>query len=99
MRSRLSTASFATGCRIDIRTLDGERLLASTVLEDNLLALLCHSDQPQVVVQRLLQRIRALPSPARDDAAMALLILADLRRLRALVLSEVSTSNGFYARP
>jgi len=58
---------------IDIRTLDGERLLASTVLEDNLLALLCRSDHLRVVVQRLVQRVRDLPRPARSDALVALL--------------------------
>ena len=73
---------------IDIRTLDGERLLASAVLEDNLLALLCGSDNPRLVVQRLLQRIGDLPRPARSDAVVALLILAELRRLQALVLEE-----------
>ena len=65
---------------IDMRTLDGERLLASAVLEDNLLALLCRSDNPRVVVQRLLQRVGDVPRPARSDAFVALLILAELRR-------------------
>jgi len=73
---------------IDIRTLDGEQLLASAVLEDNLLALLCGSDNPRLVVQRLLQRIGELPRPAHSDAVVALLILAELRRLHALVLEE-----------
>jgi len=65
---------------IDMRPLDGAPWLASAVLEDHMLALLCRSDHPRVVVQRLLQRVGDVPRPARSDAFVALLILAELRR-------------------
>ena len=43
---------------IDIRTLDGETLLASAALADNLLALLCRLANPREAIQRLLTYCR-----------------------------------------
>ena len=73
---------------IDIRTLDGETLLASAALEDNLLALLCRLANPRAAIQRLLGRIADVAGAARDDALAQLLVLAGLRRLHPLVLEE-----------
>jgi predicted transposase YdaD len=73
---------------IDIRTLDGETLLASAALEDNLLALLCRLANPRQAIQRLLARIAAVAGTARDDAIAQLLALSGLRRLHPLVLEE-----------
>ncbi len=73
---------------IDIRTLDGETLLASAALEDNLLALLCRLANPREAIQRLLARIAHMAGAARDDALAQLLALAGLRRIHPLVLEE-----------
>ena len=73
---------------IDIRTLDGETLLASAALADNLLALLCRLANPREAIQRLLARIAGVAGAARDDAIAQLLALAGLRRLHPLVLEE-----------
>ena len=73
---------------IDIRTLDGETLLASAALADNLLALLCRLANPRAAIQRLLGRIADVAGAARDDAIAQLLALAGLRHLHPLVLEE-----------
>jgi len=74
---------------IDIRTLDGAALLTSPSLEDNLLALLCHLQNPRVAVQGLLARIASLVGTARADALAKLVILAGLRSLHPLVREEI----------
>jgi predicted transposase YdaD len=76
---------------IDIRTLDGETLLASPALEDNLLALLCRLANPRQAIRRLLARIAAVAGTARDDAIAQLLVLSGLRRLHPLVIEETRT--------
>jgi hypothetical protein len=73
---------------IDIRTLDGDTLLASAALEDNLLALLCRLANPREAIQRLLARLACVTGTARDDAIAQLLALAGLRHLHLLVLEE-----------
>ncbi|MGE3541256.1 MAG: DUF4351 domain-containing protein [Candidatus Tectimicrobiota bacterium] len=73
---------------IDIRTLDGQPLLRSTVLEDNILALLCRGGATRAVVQHILARIATLPGTARTEALATMLILAGLRRLQPLVHEE-----------
>jgi hypothetical protein len=73
---------------IDIRTLDGERLLASAALEHNLLALLCRLANPREAIQRLLARLACVTGTARDDAIAQLRTLAGLRHLHPLVLEE-----------
>jgi predicted transposase YdaD len=74
---------------IDIRTLDGQPLLRSTVLEDNLLALLCRGGATRTAVRRILAHIATLSDAARTDALAALLILAGLRSVQPLVREEV----------
>lgn len=75
----------------DIRTLDGASLLASPVLEDNLLALLCGAGDTRQTVQHILTRIGALPhSAARTDALVTLLILAGLRHIQHIVREEAT---------
>ena len=73
---------------IDIRTLNGETLLASAALEDNLLAILCRLANPREAIQRLLTRIAGVAGAARDDALAQLLALAGLRRIHPLVIEE-----------
>src|ERR1035438_3083854 len=71
----------------DIRDLDGEQLLASANLGDNILAVLTRLSERPKVVRRILERIAAGP-PERDQALAELLILARLRRLSGEVKRE-----------
>jgi hypothetical protein len=71
---------------VDIRDLDGKRLLASTNMGDNALAgLTSLSEQPKIV-RRILERIAAGSLEERDQALAELLILARLRRLSSEVI-------------
>jgi hypothetical protein len=73
---------------VDARDLDGERLLDSANLGDNVLAVLSRlSEQPRVV-RRILDRIAEGKSGERDQALAELLILARLRRLSDEVIKE-----------
>ena len=73
---------------IDVRTLDGQPLLHSTVLEDNILALLCRGGATRATVQYILARIANLSGTAQTEALTTLLILAGLRQLQPLVREE-----------
>jgi hypothetical protein len=59
-----------------MRTLDGEQLLESGALEDNLLALLCHLPDPCTAIRRLLERLAGLTASAQTEALAHLLVLA-----------------------
>ena len=73
---------------VDIRDLDGAKLLASAHVGDNVLAVLTRlSEQPRVV-RRILERIAAASPNERDRALAELLILAKLRRLSGEVTRE-----------
>jgi len=85
---------------IDVRTLDGQLLLHSPVLEDNILALLCREGATRATVQRILARIASLSGTAQTEALTTLLILAGLRHLQPLVreetqqMAEAARKNG-----
>jgi hypothetical protein len=76
---------------IDMHPLDGEQLLGSNALEDNLLALLGHLPDPRTAIRRLLERLAGLEASARTEALAQLLVLAGLRRLHSLVREEIIT--------
>lgn len=73
---------------IDVRTLDGQPLLRSPVLEDNILALLCRGGATRATVQHILARIATLAGAARTEALTIVLILAGLRHLQPVVREE-----------
>jgi hypothetical protein len=66
---------------VDIRDLDGERLLASAHMGDNVLAVLTKLSERPKVVRRILERIAAGSPDERDEGLAELLILAKLRQL------------------
>ncbi|HUQ90307.1 MAG TPA: DUF4351 domain-containing protein [Bryobacteraceae bacterium] len=74
---------------IDIRDLDGEALLDSRQLGDNLLAILCRMNDPTVGIRRILQRIAGLNAPERADAFSRLMVLSGLRKLEGVIQEEV----------
>ena len=73
---------------VDIRDLDGERLLASSNMGDNVLAVLTRLGEQPKAVRRILERIAAGQPEERDQALAELLILARLRRLSSEVKRE-----------
>jgi hypothetical protein len=64
---------------VDIRELDGEQLLASTNVGDNVLAVLTRLGEQPSVVRRILDRIAAGSSEERDQTLAELFIVAGLR--------------------
>jgi predicted transposase YdaD len=73
---------------VDIRDLDGERLLASACIGDNVLAVLTRLGERPKAVRRILERVAAGSPEERDQALAELLILARLRRLSGEVKRE-----------
>jgi hypothetical protein len=68
---------------VDIRDLNGEKLLASTNVGDCLLALLTGLGEQPKVVRRILERIAAGRLGERDSSLAELFIIAGLRRMEA----------------
>lgn len=69
---------------IDAREFDGEALIASEDLGDNMLALLTPFDRERVL-QRVEQKLGALPRGEREEAARLFVLLSGLRGLARLV--------------
>jgi len=73
---------------IDIRDLDGERLLESERIADNIIAILARLRDHKEAVRTIVARIGDLPETERRNALEQLLILAGLRRLAQFVEQE-----------
>lgn len=92
MRAVIKEAEIAFQCRtVDIRELDGEQLLASGCLEDNLIAILARMADTRSTVRRVLERIAASDAAGREKALAELSILAGLRKLGSIITEEVSS--------
>lgn len=89
MTGSLSGPNFKFECRIvDIREMDGERLLESDRIEDNVIAVLARVDDQRDAVKRILSRI-AVGDPAQRGKMLAgLMILAGLRKLGKVIEQE-----------
>ncbi|MBF0426108.1 MAG: DUF4351 domain-containing protein [Magnetococcales bacterium] len=75
---------------VDMRSVDCRELLASPVLEENILAVLCRMPDRHKGVHDILYRISALPTKARADALTKLLVLSRLRRLESTIKTEAA---------
>jgi predicted transposase YdaD len=76
-------------CRIaDIRELDGERLIASRNVEDNVVAVLARLSNERDAVRRILQRIAMCGPRRRAGAFQELTLLAGLRSLEPIIEQE-----------
>jgi predicted transposase YdaD len=64
---------------IDIRTLDGDRLLESAEVGDNVIAILARLRDDKDAVHRIVERIAGLAMTERETALAQLMILAGLR--------------------
>jgi hypothetical protein len=73
---------------VDIRELDGERLLESPQVGDNIVAILTRLTDVRASVDRILARIGALEPGERERALASLLILSGLRDLGEVVEEE-----------
>jgi hypothetical protein len=73
---------------IDVRDLDGERLLKSDRVDDNVIALLTRLSDRRRVAQLVLQQIAVLAPPGREEAFERLLILAGLRKALGTIVEE-----------
>jgi hypothetical protein len=73
---------------IDMRTLDGERLLKSAQVGDNVIAILARLRDDKEAVHRIMGRIAGLPMSERETALAQLMILAGLRNLAETVEEE-----------
>jgi predicted transposase YdaD len=76
---------------VNLRDLDGELLLGSRDLGDNVLAVLAKLADRKDAVARIVRSIGKLPGLDRDDAIQQLYILAGLRGLEQTVEEEVSS--------
>ena len=76
---------------VDVRDLDGERLLASAHVGDNVLAVLTRLSEQPKAVRRILERIAEGRPAERRQAFAELLILAKLRQLSSEVNREIRT--------
>ena len=74
---------------IDIRELDGEQLLASEDLGDNLIAILTRLRDHKEAIRLIVARIADLQESERHVAVQQLIVLAGLRRLGETVREEV----------
>jgi hypothetical protein len=73
---------------VDFRSLDGDRLLASPNIADNLLAILARLRDHKEAIRTIVERIAGLEGSARQEALSQLLILAGLRNLEGEVEKE-----------
>ncbi len=89
MNNRIAGGGVTYECSIrDIRELDGDSLLASPNLDDNLIAILGRFSDRTTAVRRVLSRIAESEPGARAGALAELTILARLRKLVPLLERE-----------
>ena len=73
---------------VDIRELDGEQLLGSSRVGDNIVAILTRLKNVRDTIDRILQRIVELEPGEREEALTRLLLLSELRDLGERVEQE-----------
>lgn len=76
---------------VDIRTFNGEDLLASPNLSDNILAILARLNNRREAVRRIISRLATLEEEKRRTALAQLMILAGLRNLETTVKEEAAS--------
>jgi hypothetical protein len=74
---------------IDIRELDGDRLIESEEVGDNVIAILARLRDHGEAVRKIVGKIASLAAAEREAALSRLLILAGLRRLEETVKREI----------
>jgi predicted transposase YdaD len=89
MKGELSGPGLRYRCRmVDIRELDGEALLTSRRVEDNIIAILARLGDERRAIQRILGRIAKTGSRRREAILTELVLLAGLRKLEPILRQE-----------
>ena len=73
---------------VDVRDLDGERLLKSGKVDDNIIALLTRIADQRKAVRLVVRRIKGLRRNERQSALDRLVILAGLRKMLGTMVEE-----------
>ncbi len=73
----------------DIQDIDCRHMLDSSLLEENLLAILCRMVDERNTIRQVLTRIGTLPAKAGADALEKLMVLAGLRKLETVIIQEI----------
>jgi len=81
---------------VDLRALDGNPLLASDNLSDNLLALLMSVDDKTAAIRTILRRIYRLKPEERLDANTRLLLTCELRNLSEVAKGELANMSRVF---
>src|ERR1051325_8643030 len=90
MPDRLRGPGFAVEYTlIDVRSLDGNDLLESEEIGDNLIAILTRLRDHKDAIRQIVVRVRGLAEGAREEALVQLYTLAGLRRMVPLVRKEI----------
>ncbi|MBF0519605.1 MAG: hypothetical protein HQK92_07775 [Nitrospirae bacterium] len=74
---------------IDIRDIDCKELLESDDPADNILAILCKTEDADGTIKRIFAKLYELPTDSRESYILKLLTLSRLRRLTTSVKREV----------
>jgi predicted transposase YdaD len=89
MENRIVAAGLSLEFRmVDIRQLDGEPLLDSDSLDDNVISILARQPDARRAVRRILERIAASGPERRAEALLEVTLLAGLRSLGSFVKEE-----------
>ena len=75
---------------VDVRDLDGERLLKSGRVDDNIIALLAGISDQREAARVVVQRIKGLRQSDRQSALDRLVILAGLRKMLGTMVVTLS---------
>ena len=75
---------------VDARNLDGEKLIRSDKIGDNVLAILARVRDQRGAVRRIVRRLKSLEGSAQEQAISQLLTLAGLRGLEPVVEQELN---------
>lgn len=74
---------------LDMREVDGEALLESPRVEENVLAILARLRDERAALRRILRRIQLSPEEGRARAMNELSILSGLRPIQAIIKQEI----------
>jgi len=89
MSGRIETANLSFTCRmVDIRELDGDSLLESARIGDNIIAVLARVRDRRAAVREILNRIATEDPGERGKALTGFMMLAGLRRLEEIIEQE-----------
>jgi predicted transposase YdaD len=91
MPNRIQAADLIYGYRlVDLSRVDGEPLIESPALKDNVIAILMRLGDPRTAVRRILRRIAASDRRTQERATEDLGMLSGLRKLGEIIHEEIA---------